>query len=252
MNTQLINKSSNHHKYKGVLSKSVNNKITIVSLTKDADISSDTIRNLHGIIYHNNNPNKIIANNIPITIPSSHSISTLKLNPQLSLKCFRIREFIDGVSLRLYFNGVWHIATKRSTNATAKYKTTTDETLNYLFKKYTENAINYRMLNIQRTYYFIASLPEVTKSTHNTQPIIYYSHSSDNKKLNENDYTPLSEAIELKMPKEYIFNTYEEITDALTTLKMPDIGFIIHAEENLYITLETEEYKSLSKYNTPR
>ena len=73
-----------------------------------------------------------------------------------------------------------------------------------------------------------------------------------NKKLNENDYTPLSEVIKLKMPKEYIFNTYEEITETLATLKMPDIGFIIHAEENLYITLETEEYKSLSKYNTPR
>lgn len=154
----------------------------------------------------------------------------------LEIKDYKVEEAIDGTQIRLYYyNNEWIVSTARTISA-KNSKWNYIKTFYDLFKD-VEHIIDYSKLNQKNTYTFIMKHIENRIISNVKKNELIHIHTRDNESLLE-----IEEDIGVPKPKEYHFETFDELLKDLEQFDFETKGYVVKSETKKYM-YKTKNYE---------
>ena len=154
----------------------------------------------------------------------------------LEIKDYKVEEAIDGTQIRLYYyNNEWIVSTARTISA-KNSKWNYVKTFYDLFKD-VEHIIDYSKLNQKNTYTFIMKHIENRIISNVKKNELIHIHTRDNETLLE-----IEEDIGVPKPKEYHFETFDELLKDLEQFDFETKGYVVKSETKKYM-YKTKNYE---------
>ncbi|MFW5962331.1 MAG: RNA ligase [bacterium] len=147
--------------------------------------------------------------------------------PEINWKTAKILEKIDGSLIKVWnYEGEWKISTNRGIDAKKVdlYPMPTEKikTFYELFKKASEDKLDYALLDSDNTYVFELISPHIKQVVPYQKNDIIHIGTRNNVTLEEIDLN-----IGIEKPKEYKFNSCEEMIRAVKKLPYNEEGYVV-------------------------